>query len=239
MFCGAPNMAATAFAGTPLTMKAMPGPEPMPISIEPEVRSCCSLASPADADSSMSRPCLAKMPVCMPMSSGVNDQANGTTLATRSFSAAFAEVSDAASKSTARPLRPDVTRAPKNRLIVSSRRFRSTLNSGKMIADIAAHCHAAGCAVAIEANRDALGQLSKFNELRAGLGFIVYLAAGHGLAGAILGAAGIGRARRYGAGSLHHGKRAVLRRLRHRDRGRQRLAVAVPGPLIGDARIDA
>ena len=33
MFCGTPAMAPTAFAGTPLTMKAMPGPLPMPMSM--------------------------------------------------------------------------------------------------------------------------------------------------------------------------------------------------------------
>src|SRR5580704_17449242 len=149
MFCGAPNMAATALAGTPLAMKAMPGPEPMPMSIEPEARSCCSLASPADADSSISRPCLAKMPAAMPTSSGVNDQANGTTLATRSFSVAWAGASDAANRSTATPTRPDVKRAPKKRLIASSHFDRSVADGGEIIAELHAHGHAAGCGVAL------------------------------------------------------------------------------------------
>src|SRR5580693_8610220 len=148
MFCGAPNMAATAFAGTPLAMKAMPGPEPMPISIEPEARSCCSLASPADADSSMSRPCLAKMPAWMPISSGVNDQANGTTLATRSFSAACAGASQVTShvKSTAIDIRPDATPARKYRLIVVLPcRPAVRPDGGEIIAELEAYGHAAGC----------------------------------------------------------------------------------------------
>src|SRR5580704_12147076 len=150
MFCGAPNMAATALAGTPLTMKAMPGPEPMPISIEPEARSCCSLASPAEAEASISRLCLAKMPAAMPMSSGVNDQANGTTLATRSFSAACAGASEAANASTARPARPDAKRAPKNRFIAFLP-LRTALrpDDGEIIAELDARGHAAGCGVAL------------------------------------------------------------------------------------------
>src|SRR5215471_6305201 len=88
MFRGRLYIAATALAGTPLALKAMPGPLPMPISMLPEVSNCCSLASPADADASISRPCLAKMPVWMPISSGVKVHANGTTLATRRLSAA-------------------------------------------------------------------------------------------------------------------------------------------------------
>src|ERR1700685_95769 len=144
MFCGAPNMAATALAGTPLAMKAMPGPEPMPISIEPEARSCCSLASPADADSSISRPCLAKMPAAMPISSGVNDQANGTTLATRSFSAAWAGANHVAS--TAIDTRPDATPTRKYRPIVFlPRRPAVRLDRGEIIAELDAYGHAAGC----------------------------------------------------------------------------------------------
>ena len=81
MFRGTPAIAATAFAGTPFAMKAMPGPLPMPMSRLSAVNACCSLASPVAAEASISRPCLAKMPVWMPMSSGVKVQANGHRLA--------------------------------------------------------------------------------------------------------------------------------------------------------------
>ena len=56
-------MAATAFAGTPLAMKAMPGPLPMPMSMLSAVSACCILASPPNAETSISTPCLANMPV--------------------------------------------------------------------------------------------------------------------------------------------------------------------------------
>ena len=98
MFFGTPYITATALAGTPLAMKAMPGPLPMPMSALSAVKACCSLASPAAADASISSPCLAKMPVWMPTSSGVKVQANATALTTRSFSAAPA----GATTSTAR-----------------------------------------------------------------------------------------------------------------------------------------
>ena len=90
MFFGTPAMATTALAGTPLAMNAMPGPLPMPTSMLSAVSACCILASPPKADASISSPCLAKMPICMPTSSGVKVQANGTALPTRSFSAALA-----------------------------------------------------------------------------------------------------------------------------------------------------
>ena len=81
-------MAATALTVEPLTMKAMPGPEPIPMSIEFAVIACCNLASPANALASASTPFFAKKPLRMPMSSGVNENASGTALATRSGSAA-------------------------------------------------------------------------------------------------------------------------------------------------------
>ena len=90
MFRGTPAIAATAFAGTPFAMKAMPGPLPMPTSRLSAVNACCSLASPVASEASISRPCLAKMPVWIPMSNGVKVQAKATALPTRSFSAACA-----------------------------------------------------------------------------------------------------------------------------------------------------
>ena len=98
-------MTATAFAGTPLAMKAMPGPLPIPMSRLSAVRACCSLASPAAADASISSPCLAKMPVCMPTSSGVKVQANATALPTRSFSAAPAGVTSSTARQPIRNAR--------------------------------------------------------------------------------------------------------------------------------------
>ena len=50
MFFGTPAIAATAFAGTPLAMKAMPGPLPMPMSTLSAVSACCNFASPAAAE---------------------------------------------------------------------------------------------------------------------------------------------------------------------------------------------
>src|ERR1700728_3517733 len=120
MLRGAPYISATALAGTPLAANAMPGPLPMPISALPAVSNCCSLASPVEADASMSRPYLAKMPDCTPISSGVKVQANGTTLATRSFSAAFAGASLADSGSVAPYARPAIRLLRDNRLIALS-----------------------------------------------------------------------------------------------------------------------
>jgi hypothetical protein len=57
MLVGMPAIAATAFAGTPLAMNAMPGPLPMPISRPSAVNACWSLASPPKADASISSPC--------------------------------------------------------------------------------------------------------------------------------------------------------------------------------------
>src|SRR5438477_434138 len=75
MFLGTPAMAATAFAGTPLAMKAMPGPLPIPMSMLSAVSACCNLASPPNADTSISSPCLANRPVVIPTSTGVKDHA--------------------------------------------------------------------------------------------------------------------------------------------------------------------
>src|SRR5215203_4916783 len=104
MFFGAPYITATALAGTPLTMKAMPGPLPMPMSALSAVNACWSLASPAAAEASISSPCFAKMPASMPTSSGVKVQANATALTTRNFSAApaGAATSTARQQTTAR-----------------------------------------------------------------------------------------------------------------------------------------
>ena len=87
---GGPAMAATPLTGAPLTMKASAGPEPTRMSIEPAAAACCMRASPLKAIDSTSRPCLAKIPVRMPISIGVNENACGTDLPTRSFSAACA-----------------------------------------------------------------------------------------------------------------------------------------------------
>jgi hypothetical protein len=92
MFMGAPAMAATALAGEPLATKPIPGPLPKPKSMLSETSPCCSLASPAKPVTASSSPCLAKMPTSMPTSMGVNVQANGTALPTRTVSAATAAV---------------------------------------------------------------------------------------------------------------------------------------------------
>jgi hypothetical protein len=104
MLRGTPAMAPTALAGTPFTMNAMPGPLPMPMSTESEVRPCWSLASPLNAEASTSMPCLAKMPIWMPTSSGVKVQANATALPTRSFSAALAGATSASARIAAAAL---------------------------------------------------------------------------------------------------------------------------------------
>src|SRR6185437_602061 len=87
---GAPSKAATAMTGEPLTAKAIDGPLPRPISTAPEVRACCSFASPARALTSTSRLYLAKMPSSTPTFSEVNSQERSTDFATRSLSAACA-----------------------------------------------------------------------------------------------------------------------------------------------------
>src|SRR5262245_2845062 len=85
---GGPAMAATALIGEPLTMNAIAGPEPSAMSRLSEAIACCMRASPAKAIDSISSPYLAKNPLRMPMSSGTNENASGTALPTRSFSAA-------------------------------------------------------------------------------------------------------------------------------------------------------
>src|SRR5580700_8679280 len=87
---GGPAMAATPLIGEPLTMKAKAGPEPSAMSMESEAIACCSLASPAKALPSTSRPLFLKKPLRMPMSSGVNENASGTALPTRKVSMACA-----------------------------------------------------------------------------------------------------------------------------------------------------
>src|SRR5580700_2707173 len=87
---GGPAMAATPLIGEPLTMKAKAGPEPSAMSMESDAIACCSLASPAKAEPSTSRPFSLKKPLRMPMSSGVNENASGTALPTRKVSAACA-----------------------------------------------------------------------------------------------------------------------------------------------------
>src|SRR6202035_5786196 len=68
---GGPPMAAPALPGEPLTMKAMPGPEPIPMSIEFAVIACCNLASPANALASTSTPFFAKKPLRLPIFTSV------------------------------------------------------------------------------------------------------------------------------------------------------------------------
>ena len=90
-----------------------------------------------------------KMPSWMPMSSGVKVQANGTTLATRSFCAARAGANCAASGSMAPPARAVITRLRDNRLIVSSKgHARLRAGIGRMIAENggAAPCGRNACA---------------------------------------------------------------------------------------------
>src|SRR5262245_59853236 len=88
---GGPAMAATPLIGEPLTMNAMAGPEPSAMSRLSAAIACCILASPAKATDSTSMPFFAKMPCFMPTSSGTNENASGTALPTRSFSAASAD----------------------------------------------------------------------------------------------------------------------------------------------------
>jgi hypothetical protein len=90
MFMGAPAMAATALAGTPLARNPIPAPLPRPKSMLSDTSACCTRASPAKPVTSSSSPCLAKVPTAMPTSIGVNVQANGTALPTRTRSAAAA-----------------------------------------------------------------------------------------------------------------------------------------------------
>src|ERR1700688_4513480 len=98
---GGPAMAATPLIGEPLTMKARAGPEPSAMSIESEAIACCSLASPAKAEPSTSRPLFLKKPLRMPMSSGVNENASGTALPTRKVSVACAGAATSAPASAA------------------------------------------------------------------------------------------------------------------------------------------
>src|SRR5262245_40541894 len=85
---GGPAMAATPLIGEPLMMNAIAGPEPSAMSRLSDAIACCMRASPANAIDSISSPCLAKNPLRMPISSGTNENASGTALPTRSFSAA-------------------------------------------------------------------------------------------------------------------------------------------------------
>src|SRR5262245_13801028 len=85
---GGPAMAATPLMGEPLMMNAIAGPEPSAMSTLSDAIACCMRASPANEIDSISSPCLAKNPLRMPMSSGTNENASGTALPTRSFSAA-------------------------------------------------------------------------------------------------------------------------------------------------------
>ena len=62
MFFGTPYITETALAGTPLAMKAMPGPLPMPMSMLSAVSACCILASPAAADASIVEAVLGENP---------------------------------------------------------------------------------------------------------------------------------------------------------------------------------
>src|ERR1051326_2109272 len=146
MLRGGPYISATALAGTPLTANAMPGPEPMPMSMLPAVSSCCSLASPDEAEASTVMPCLAKMPSWIPMSSGVKVQANGTTLATRRLSAARAGLSAPDSGSMAPPAAA-VRRCLRVRRVMGFSKPRRSISVGKTIAEIAVLCHAAKPAV--------------------------------------------------------------------------------------------
>jgi hypothetical protein len=84
-------MAATALIGAPFTMKAMAGPEPIPMSMLSEAIPCCMRASPAKAVYSTATPCWPKKPLRIPISTGTNENASATALPTRRSSAAFAE----------------------------------------------------------------------------------------------------------------------------------------------------
>src|ERR1700730_2105004 len=90
IFMGAPAIAATAFAVTPLARKPMPGPLPSPKSMLSDASPCWSRASPANPVTSSSSPRLLKLPISTPTSMGVNVQAKGTALPRRTFSAASA-----------------------------------------------------------------------------------------------------------------------------------------------------
>ena len=138
MLRGTPAIAATALAGTPFAMNAMPGPEPMPTSMLSAVSACCIRASPPNADASISTPCLAKMPICMPTSSGVKVQANGTALPTRSFSAALAGTASEITASAATNGKP----ARKTRSITSSQMAGLHLGLNEIIAEILHPDHA-------------------------------------------------------------------------------------------------
>ena len=108
MLRGGPAKAATPIAGEPLATNASPGPLPSPISMLPAASACCTLASPPRSALSMSRPCLAKKPCSMPISTGRKVQAVPCALPTWICSlarAACAPMSMAAATSNMPPQR--------------------------------------------------------------------------------------------------------------------------------------
>src|SRR5262245_36528805 len=104
-------MAATPLIGAPFSMNAMAGPEPIRMSIEPAAAAVCMRASPVNAIDTTSRPFLAKMPVRMPISTGVNVKASATALPTRSFSAAGATTIETTIRAAASDVRASIIMA--------------------------------------------------------------------------------------------------------------------------------
>ena len=102
-FDGAPYIAATPIAGTPLARKPRPGPEPSATSTAPAVSPVCICASPLKLEIASSMPSCLKMPVCTPTSVAEKAQELGTDLPMRSLSCASAEplASNAAASATA------------------------------------------------------------------------------------------------------------------------------------------
>src|SRR5579875_1236179 len=92
MLRGGPAKAATPIDAPPFAEKAMPGPLPRPKSTLPAASACCTLASPPRSELSTARPCLAKKPCAVPISTGRKVQAVPCALPTRTISAATASV---------------------------------------------------------------------------------------------------------------------------------------------------
>ena len=89
-FDGAPYIAATPIAGTPLARKPSPGPEPSATSTAPAVRPACICASPLKLEIARSMPSCLKMPACTPTSVAAKAHEFGTDLPMRSLSCASA-----------------------------------------------------------------------------------------------------------------------------------------------------
>src|SRR6185312_8105558 len=85
-----PTTLATAISGAPLAIKASSGPAPTPRSIAPAAAAWCILPPPLKFWIVTSRPCLAKMPVLTPTSTGSIGEEVGEALPTVNLSAACA-----------------------------------------------------------------------------------------------------------------------------------------------------